>query len=80
MKEALSVEKLKSSWKLEEEKGVEGWDFSGLDGRMGEEPLPWDYKQAVLALIREETVMLDMGTGGGEFLLSLNPPQGRTYV
>lgn len=76
----IGLEELKSSWKLEEEKGFEGWDFSGLDGRMVEEPLPWDYKQAVLALIREETVMLDMGTGGGEFLLSLNPPQGRTYA
>ncbi|RCX18074.1 methyltransferase family protein [Fontibacillus phaseoli] len=30
--------------------------------------------------MNEHTVMLDMGTGGGEFLLSLPPPGGRTYA
>ncbi|WP_334074826.1 MULTISPECIES: class I SAM-dependent methyltransferase [Paenibacillus] len=77
---ALNLEELKTSWKLEEQQGFEGWDFSGLNGRMGEEPLPWDYRKVVLALMQAETVMLDMGTGGGEFLLSLNPPPGQTYA
>lgn len=60
--------KLREVWKEEEDRGFQGWDFSRLDGRMSEEELPWDYKAAVLAYKNEDTVMLDMGTGGGEFL------------
>lgn len=48
--------------------------FLYLAGRMEEEELPWDYKANVQARMSGDTVMLDMGTGGGEFLLSLSPP------
>ncbi|GIP49965.1 methyltransferase [Paenibacillus sp. J53TS2] len=71
---------LKKRWEAEEAKVFQGWDFSELDGRLEEEELPWDYRTLVQQEMSENAVMLDMGTGGGEFLLSLSPPPGRTYA
>ena len=48
-----------------------GWDFSWLEGRLIEHPPPWDYRQIVLEHLTDATSLLDMGTGGGEFLASL---------
>lgn len=50
-----------------------GWDFSylGKSGRMQEFPLRWNYFNLVLQALRQSEAMLDMGTGGGEFLSSL---------
>ncbi len=48
-----------------------GWDFSYLDGRWLEEPPTWDYRQLVTERISAARSLLDMGTGGGEFLASL---------
>jgi len=48
-----------------------GWDFSWLEGRLIEDPLPSDYRQIVLQFLPTATALLDMGTGGGEFLASL---------
>jgi SAM-dependent methyltransferase len=71
----------KKSWLQEEQKSFRGWDFSALSGRMEEDGLPWDYEAAVRTYMSEnEGNLLDMGTGGGEFLLSLSPPPGRTYA
>ncbi|WP_178025162.1 class I SAM-dependent methyltransferase [uncultured Paenibacillus sp.] len=67
-------------WEAEEAKVFQGWDFSELNGRLEEEELPWDYRALVQGQLNQSTVMLDMGTGGGEFLLSLSPPPGRTYA
>lgn len=50
-----------------------GWDFSYLDGRWQTEDLAWDYEQTVRKQISRTRSMLDMGTGGGEFLSSLAP-------
>ncbi|MBW4840743.1 MAG: class I SAM-dependent methyltransferase [Paenibacillaceae bacterium] len=71
---------LKKRWEAEETKVFQGWDFSELNGRLEEEGLPWDYRALIQQQMNPETVMLDMGTGGGEFLLSLSPPPGRTYA
>ncbi|WP_232729813.1 class I SAM-dependent methyltransferase [Paenibacillus phocaensis] len=76
----LERSELKKLWEAEEAKGFQGWDFSALNGRLEEEELPWDYRAMVQQHLHQETVMLDMGTGGGEFLLSLSPPPGRTYA
>lgn len=67
---------------LEEEvnKTFSGWDFSYLDGRWDDEKLPWDYKEIVLKYLKEEHKLLDIGTGGGEFLLTLNHPYHNTIV
>jgi SAM-dependent methyltransferase len=48
-----------------------GWDFTWLSGRMLEDDPPWDYEALVLAHLGGITSLLDMGTGGGEFLASL---------
>lgn len=59
---------------LEEEKiaHIHGWDFSHIAGRYTEETdLPWDYRQLVLQYLFPESRLLDIDTGGGEFLLSL---------
>jgi SAM-dependent methyltransferase len=50
-----------------------GWDFSYVSGRMLESPLAWDYHQIVLEQFRDVNSLLDMDTGGGEFLSSLQP-------
>lgn len=53
----------------------EGWDFSYLHGRRDEhiEELPWDYASLVKTYQRKAHSLLDLGTGGGEFLSSLQP-------
>ena len=56
-----------------------GWDFSWLDRRSWNEPLPWDYSARVAALARNARTMLDMGTGGGE-ALSLLPDRAPCTV
>ena len=66
--------------KREEKATFTGWDFSHLDGRLGSESLPWDYRDIVLDNLNDEMTLLDMGTGGGEFLLGLNHPYEKTYV
>ena len=64
-----------SRWKAEEELAhIHGWDFSHLDGRCVEDPLPWDYRQVVGQYLTPDMKLLDMDTGGGEVLLSLCHP------
>ncbi|MCA1037391.1 class I SAM-dependent methyltransferase [Bacillus infantis] len=57
------------------EKEFTGWDFSYLTetGRMASEPLAWNYTNWVLPEMLNAASMLDMGTGGGEFLSLLSP-------
>lgn len=50
-----------------------GWDFAPLAGRMTEGTPPWDYRALVAGALRGRAALLDMGTGGGEFLASLAP-------
>ena len=50
-----------------------GWDFSYLDQRWIESKPSWNYAQNVLAKSKSVASLLDMGTGGGEFLSSLAP-------
>ena len=76
----MNYEQLKEQWLAEEAVShIHGWDFSHLKGRWeDEETLPWDYRTQVLAALRPDSRILDMDTGGGEFLLSLNHPHGLT--
>lgn len=68
------------SWKAEEDIAhIHGWDFSHLDGRYAEEEdLPWDYRETIFKYLRSDMRILDMDTGGGEFLLSLGHPHHNT--
>jgi len=58
--------------KKEYECNFSGWDFSHLNGRMIEDPLPWSYTDIIYEYMKNSNCMLDMGTGGGEFLDSLS--------
>lgn len=72
----MNKEALFRSWLHEEEIAhIHGWDFSHIRGRYEEEQdLPWDYEKIVRSYLRPEMKLLDIDTGGGEFLLSLNHP------
>jgi SAM-dependent methyltransferase len=50
-----------------------GWDFNFVTGRFVETPPSWDYRQIVLDHIRNAKALLDLDTGGGEFLAGLQP-------
>lgn len=76
----MNYSKLKESWKKEEQATFKGWDFSHLENRWDEEALPWSYKDILKKYLNQDCKLLDMGTGGGEFLLSLNHPYNNTAV
>ena len=69
-----------SAWKVEEEIAhIHGWDFSHIAGRYTEQDdLPWDYRAVIEEYLTPEMKILDIDTGGGEFLLSLNHPHENT--
>ncbi len=59
---------------------VAGWDFSFLQGRTEEQPLPWDYRKLAAGLVAGAGRVLDVDTGGGEIFGSLHPPRGSVAV
>ncbi len=65
-----------NDWKQEESIAyITGWDFSHIEGRFREgEGLPWDYREVIFRYLKPEMKLLDIDTGGGEFLLSLGHP------
>ncbi|MDE7205937.1 MAG: class I SAM-dependent methyltransferase, partial [Lachnospiraceae bacterium] len=67
---------LLKEWLREEETAhIHGWDFSHIRGKYAEQnDLPWDYRKIVKQYLQPEQRLLDIDTGGGEFLLSLNHP------
>ena len=76
----MNTDELTRQWKAEERIAhIHGWDFSHISGRYTEQDdLPWDYKAVIGQYLRPEMKMLDIDTGGGEFLLSLQHPCGNT--
>lgn len=69
-----------NAWKQEQSIAhIHGWDFSHLAGRYTEETdLPWDYQRIILDDLTPDMKLLDVDTGGGEFLLSLHHPYANT--
>ncbi|HEV2529853.1 MAG TPA: methyltransferase domain-containing protein [Thermomicrobiales bacterium] len=57
-----------------------GWDFSWLGDRMAPATPDAHYDEWVQAAIREAPDLLDMGTGGGEWLAGLNDRPSRTVA
>ncbi|MFE0304413.1 methyltransferase domain-containing protein [Bacillus altitudinis] len=59
-----------------------GWDFSFISetGRMKSELLSWSYGSIATSLVQSAKSMLDMGTGGGEFLSKLRPFPTSVYA
>ena len=76
----MNTNELIKRWKAEESIAhIHGWDFSHIAGRYAEEDdLPWDYRETILRHLRSEMKILDIDTGGGEFLLSLGHPYENT--
>lgn len=72
--------KLKDLWKKDEEMSFKGWNFAYLNDRWEDEELPWSYENILRKYLNQEYTLLDMGTGGGEFLLSLKHPYYKTSV
>ena len=57
-----------------------GWDFSWLHGRWIEAEPSWNYRQIVQSKVQGTSSLLDMGTGGGEFLASVDGLPASTYA
>ncbi|WP_433676494.1 class I SAM-dependent methyltransferase [Microbacterium gorillae] len=49
---------------------MSGWDFAALDGRLESEDPPWDFDDEVRDALRASEHAVDIGTGGGERLLT----------
>ena len=80
MGQKMNDQELKQDWLSEENASFTGWDFSRLDGRMSVEELPWDYRKWIGKYLKPEDKLLDLGTGGGEFLMTLHHPCLNTTV
>lgn len=77
----MNSDEQKAIWQAVERRAqIKGWDFSELDGKWadGDALLPWDFAALVQQYRRDDLHLLDMDTGGGEFLLSLGHPCERT--
>lgn len=61
-------------------KPFKGWDFTYINNRVVTEVLGWDYRSIITPLLSDANYMLDMGTGGGEFLSALQPLPKYTYA
>lgn len=55
---------------------TQGWDFSWLGARLSATAFPRDFRQIVHRFAKQSPTMLDVGTGGGEWLADLiyRPP------
>lgn len=78
----MNREELLQYLKQEEEMAhMKGWDFSYINDRYEEEDeLPWDFKSLIQEVLTDVSILLDMETGGGEFLRSLGHPFDKTYA
>ena len=59
---------------------VRGWDFSWLGDRLTTAPLPWSFSDIVTRHARLSPDLLDVGTGGGEWLAVLPDRPPRTVA
>ena len=69
-----------TQWENEEQFAMQGWDFSHIDGRWDCPNPPWNYQSLVKTYLKDTDLLLDMGTGGGEVLLTVGHPYENTYV
>ena len=67
-------------WEAEEAFAFQGWDFSHLNGRWDSSEPTWNYKEEINSYLEDTDTLLDMGTGGGEFLLTLGHPYIKTFA
>ena len=71
---------MRNKWKEEERIAhIHGWDFSHIEGRYAEQDdFPWDYRRVIQQYLKPDMKLMDIDTGGGEFLLSLKHPYEHT--
>lgn len=77
----MNLNEQKAVWQAAERRAqIKGWDFSEIAGKWddGDDLLPWDFAALVQQYRRDDQHLLDMDTGGGEFLLSIGHPYERT--
>ena len=63
-----------------QETRFDGWDFGVFGDRLSETDPSWSYRDLVVGAAASATRILDMGTGGGEFLASVLPVAARVYA
>lgn len=63
-----------------EEMPFHGWSFGALGDRWQRGEPEWDLRRLIRDCFRTVSSFLDLGTGGGEFLLSLAPLPKRTFA
>jgi SAM-dependent methyltransferase len=63
-----------------EHRPTRGWDFSWLGERMATKPLPWNFGALVAERAGNAHDLLDMGTGGGEWLAALQVRPAHTVA
>lgn len=73
----MDINKLRKEWEYEESIAhIHGWDFSHINDRYTEQDdLPWDYRVLINKYLKNTDRILDIDTGGGEFLTSLDHPR-----
>jgi SAM-dependent methyltransferase len=71
------VNALVDQWMRDASAPLQGWDFNYLNGRIAEAAPEWDYAALAGTIARRSHDILDIDTGGGEFLSSLSPFPGR---
>lgn len=75
----MTEKELKAYWKSEEEQAhIHGWNFSHIEDRYKNHALPWNYKSIIQSHLHKNSFLLDIDTGGGEFLLSLKHSADKT--
>jgi SAM-dependent methyltransferase len=79
---ATEKKRFESCVKEATEASFHGWDFSYMAQYGGnvEEPKTWCYTNSVRQYFTGRNVVLDMGTGGGELLATLQPLPPHTYA
>ena len=80
--EEIKISELFEFYLNDSKKNFTGWDFSYIadTGRMVETPLEWSYTTKILKKLRDADYLLDMGTGGGEFLSLLQPLPANSFA
>jgi SAM-dependent methyltransferase len=67
-------------WKEDEAAGFQGWDFAYISSRSSQQEPPWSYRTRAVELVEDAHRLLDIDTGGGEFLFSLAPLPGQSVA
>lgn len=74
------MKEIEKQWVKEQNEAFKGWNFSHLNNRWQRQSVSWNYEELVRGNLSPSKKLLDMGTGGGEFLLSLGHPYENTVA